>query len=165
MLDTVFNRHPPPPKIAVADIDQQPDSEDLTLRQKVELHRENPACAVCHDRIDPPGFALENFDAVGRWRLRDGDSNVDASGELVGIGAYSDAAEFKALLRSQPRRFVQGLAEHLLSFALGRKLEYFDTPAVEQIVEQTIADDCRLSRMIVAITQSEPFRYTRATHE
>ena len=165
ILDTVFNRHPPAPKVAVADIDEQPDSEDLTLREKVELHRENPACAVCHDRIDPPGFALEHFDAIGRWRDRDGEEVIDASGELPGLGNFRDPAEFKALLMTQQRRFVQGLSEHMLSYALGRKLEYFDSASVQQIVDRTIEDDGRLSRMIMEIAKSEPFRYQRVTDE
>ena len=165
ILDTVFNRHPPAPKVAVADIDEQKDTEQLTLRQKVELHRAEPACAACHDRIDPPGFSLENFDAIGRWRDRDGDELIDASGELLGVGSFDNPREFKSALLSQKRRFVQGLAEHLLSFALGRKLEYFDSPAIEHIVERTIDDNYRMSRMIVEVAKSYPFRNTRVEHE
>ena len=165
ILDTVFNRHPPAPKVAVADIDEQEDTERLTLRQKVELHRAQPACAACHDRIDPPGFALENFDAIGRWRDKDGEESIDASGELPGVGGFANPGEFKSALLSQRRRFVQGLAEHLLSFALGRRLEYFDTPAIEQIVERTIDDDYRISRMIIEIAQSYPFRNARVVHD
>lgn len=165
ILDTVFNRHPPAPKVAVAEIDDQPDSENLTLREKVELHREQAACAVCHDRIDPPGFALENFDAIGRWRIKDGEEVIDASGELTGIGEFQNPAEFSELLLSQKKRFVQGLSEHLLSYALGRELEYFDVPVVEQIVERTIIDDCRISRLIVEIAKSDPFRNQRVMHE
>lgn len=165
ILDTVFNRHPPPPKMAVADIDEQKNVENLTLREKVELHRKNPACAVCHNRIDPPGFALESFDAIGRWRTKDGDETIDASGELAGLGKFRDPVEFQKLLLSQDRRFVQGLAEHLLGFAINRKLEYFDTPAIEQIVDRTIKDDRRLSRMIIEIVKSHPFQYTRNHHD
>ena len=159
ILDTLFNRHPPAPKVAVADIDEQEDTEHLTQREKVELHRAQPACAACHDRIDPPGFALENFDAIGRWREKDGDELIDASGELPGVGNFANPEEFRSALMSKRRRFVQGLAEHLFSFAIGRKLEYFDTPAIEQIVERTIDDDYRISRMIVEITKSYPFRF------
>ena len=165
ILDTLFNRHPPAPKVAVADIDEQQNTEKLTLRERVELHRENTACAVCHDRIDPPGFALENFDAIGRWRTKDGDELIDASGEMNGVGRFRDPAEFRTALLSHKRRFVQGLAEHMLSYALGRNLEYFDTPTVEEIVDRTIDDDYRLSRMIVEIAKSEPFRNRRSQHE
>jgi hypothetical protein len=159
ILDTVFNRHPPAPKVAVADIDEQQDAAELTLREKVERHRENAACAVCHDRIDPPGFALENFDAIGRWRDKDGDDVIDPSGELPGIGEFRTPEEFRSLLLSEKRRFVQGFAEHLLSYALGRKLEYFDVPVVEQIVDRTIEDDYRISRLILETAMSYPFRH------
>lgn len=165
ILDTIFNRHPPAPKVAVADIDEQENTEELTLRQKVELHGAKRACAVCHDRIDPPGFALENFDAIGRWREQDGDEVIDASGQMPGLGSFKDAREFRQSLLTQKHRFVQGLAEHLMSFALGRKLEYFDTPTIERIVDQSMANEARLSRLIVEIVLSEPFRHTRATHE
>ena len=162
ILDTVFNRHPPAPKVAVADIDEQENAASLTLREKVERHRENAACAVCHDRIDPPGFALENFDAIGRWRDKDGEDAIDPSGELPGVGEFHTPEEFRALLVSQKRRFAQGFAEHLLSYALGRKLEYFDVSFVEQIVDRTIEDDYRISRLVVEITKSYPFRNVRA---
>lgn len=162
ILDTVFNRHPPAPKVAVADIDEQHDAESLTLREKVERHRENAACAVCHDRIDPPGFALENFDAIGRWREKDGDEVIDPSGNLPGLGEFRTPEEFRSRLMSQKRRFVQGFAEHLLSYALGRKLEYYDVAVVQRIVDQTIEDDDRISRLIVEIAKSYPFRNVRA---
>ncbi len=158
ILDTVFNRHPPAPKVAVADIDEQEGATELTLREKVERHRENAACAVCHNRIDPPGFALENFDAIGRWRDQDGDGVIDSSGALPGIGEFHTPEEFRALLMTQERRFVQGFAEHLLSYALGRKLEYFDVPAVDRIVDRTVKDDYRISRLILEIAKSYPFR-------
>jgi hypothetical protein len=162
ILDAIFNRHPPAPKVAVADIDEQQDAAELTLREKVERHRENAACAVCHNRIDPPGFALENFDAIGRWRDKDGDDVIDPSGELPGIGEFRTPEEFRSLLLSEKRRFVQGFAEHLLSYALGRKLEYFDVPVVEQIVDRTIEDDYRISRLILETTKSYPFRHISA---
>ena len=161
ILDTIFNRHPPAPKVAVADIDEQEDAASLTLREKVERHRENAACAVCHDRIDPPGFALENFDAIGRWRDTDGGDVIDPSGELPGLGHFQTPEEFQSLLMSQKRRFVQGLTEHLLSYALGRKLKYFDVLVVDQIVDRTIEDEYRISRLIVEIAKSYPFRNVR----
>ncbi len=163
VLDTVFNRHPPAPKVAVADIDQQDEFASLTTREKVQRHRQDSACAVCHNRIDPPGFALENFDAIGRWRDRDGDEVIDASGELPGLGKFETPKEFRDRLVSQKRRFVQGFAEHLLSYALSRKLEYHDVPVVESIVNRTIEDDYRLSRLILEIAKSYPFRHARVS--
>lgn len=161
ILDTVFNRHPPAPKVAVADIDEQSDSGELTLREKVERHRENEACAVCHNRIDPPGFALENFDAIGRWREHDGGEVIDSSGELPGVGTFRTPIEFRSLLLSQKRRFVQGFVEHLLSYALGRKLEYFDVSFVERIVDKAMLENCRISTVVAEIVKSYPFRFTR----
>ena len=158
VLETIFNRPPPPPKIAVADIDEQDNVEHLTLREKVELHRANPACAVCHDRIDPPGFAFENFDAIGRWREQDGDEPIDPTGSLRGIGAFSSSTEFKQRLTAEKERFVRGFVEHLLSYSLARKLEYYDQPAIDQITQAAADDNYRLSKIIVEIAKSHPFR-------
>lgn len=159
-LETIFNRPPPPPKIAVAEIDEQNDPDKkLTLRQKTEMHRANAACAVCHNRIDPPGFALENFDAIGQWRERDGAERIDPSGELPGAGSFAGPTEFKQRLLEHKMRFVRGFTEHLLSYALCRKLEYYDTATVDQIVEATAKDNYRLSRVIVEIVQSPTFRH------
>lgn len=157
-LETIFNRPPPPPKIAVADIDEQENVENLTLRQKTEMHRANSACAVCHDRIDPPGFALENFDAIGRWRERDGDEEIDPSGVLKGIGAFEDAIQFKQRVIAEKDRFVRGFTEHLLSYALSRKLDYYDVAAVEQVVKAAAEDDYRFSRFVIEIVQCHPFQ-------
>ncbi|WP_235908843.1 DUF1592 domain-containing protein [Roseiconus nitratireducens] len=158
VLETVFNRPPPPPKIAVADIDDQENVEHLTLREKVELHRANPACAVCHDRIDPPGFALENFDAIGRWREKDGDAPIDSSGSLRGLGAFASSTEFKRQLSAEKDRFVRGFVEQILSYALARELEYYDQAAIDKIVRAAADDDYRLSRIIVEVATSHPFR-------
>lgn len=158
-LETFFNRPPPPPKIAVADIDEQEGlNAGLSLREKIQLHRDKAACAVCHNRIDPPGFALENFDAIGRWRERDGSDEIDASGQLRGIGAFDGPADFKRRLLQQEQRFVRGFVEHLLSYALARRLEYYDTATVEEIIHAAARDDYRLSRMIVQIVKSSSFR-------
>jgi len=157
-LETIYNRPPPPPGIAVADIDEQENVEHLTLRQKTELHRANPACAVCHDRIDPPGFAMENFDAIGRWRNSDGKEKIDPSGTIKGTGDFKDAGEFKNRLVEEKLRFLRGFTEHMLSFALSRKLEYFDVATVNHIVQATAEDDYRLNRIILEIVNSHPFQ-------
>jgi hypothetical protein len=166
-LETVFNRPPPPPKIAVADIDEQENVDDLTLREKVELHRANVACAVCHDRIDPPGFAFETFDAIGRWRDHDGDEPIDPSGSLRGLGAFANSDEFKRQIVSEKERFTRGFVEHLLSYAVARELEYYDQSAVDQILRGAAADDYRLTRIIAEIAVSHPFRniYGELSHD
>ncbi|MEQ8784832.1 MAG: DUF1592 domain-containing protein [Pirellulaceae bacterium] len=158
-LETIFNRPPPPPKIAVADIDEQKGLEaSLTLREKVERHRADAACAVCHNRLDPPGFALENFDAIGRWREADGEEKIDASGELAGGVAFSGPVEFKRRILEQEQRFLRGFVEHLLSYAVSRKLEYYDIAAVEEIVAAASSDDYRLSRIVIELVKSPTFR-------
>lgn len=160
-LEAVFNRPPPPPKIAVADIDEQENVEHLTLREKVELHRANSACAVCHDRIDPPGFVFENFDAIGRWRDKDDGEPIDPSGTLKGLGTFDSSTEFKSHLVMEKDRFVRGFVEHLLSYALARELEYYDQAAIDRIVQAAKGDGYRLSRILVEIAGSYPFRNTR----
>jgi hypothetical protein len=158
-LEAIMNRPPPPPKIAVAEIDEQVHAEELTLREKVELHRANSACAVCHDRIDPPGFALESYDAIGRWRTQDGEELIDSSGTLPGLGTFSDAPELKRLIWDQREHFVRGFTEHLLSYALSRRLEYFDVAAIERIVQAASEDDYALGSIIIEIVNSYPFQY------
>ncbi|MEM6366413.1 MAG: DUF1588 domain-containing protein, partial [Planctomycetota bacterium] len=165
ILDTLLNRHPPAPKVAVADIDEQADDEGLSLREKVERHRAESACAVCHDRIDPPGFALENFDAIGRWRDRDGDEVIDAAGELRGFGRFQDPAQFQTLVINQKSHFVRGFVEHLLSYALSRQLEFYDSPTVDRIMSKTRRTNHRLSSIIVQIVKSHPFRHARVSHD
>ena len=153
LLETVFNRPPSPPTIAVTDIDAQQFDEGLTIREKTKLHRENDACAVCHNRIDPPGFALEGFDGIGRLRERDGDKLIDDSGQIPGAGSFDGPAEFKQQLLRQKERFVRGFTEQLLSYGLARKLEYFDAATVDEIVQQAAQDDYRLSRIVVEIVK------------
>lgn len=161
-LETIYNRPPPPPKIAVADIDEQENLDpDLPLRRKVEIHRENRACAVCHDRIDPPGFALERFDAIGAWREKDGKHAIDASGVLPDGASFEGPASFKDALRQSSDRFVRGFVEQLLSYALGRKLEPPDDATVSEILEKTREEGHRLRAIIEELCLSPAFRNVR----
>ncbi len=161
-LETIYNRPPPPPKIAVADIDEQENIDpNLPLRKKVELHRAKKACSVCHDRIDPPGFALESFDAVGRSRTQQNGKAIDASGTLLEGSSFSGPQSFKQAILKNKHRFARGFIEHLLSYALGRKLEYSDDSVVEKIMETTRADDYRLQSIILEIVKSSSFQNIR----
>jgi len=162
-LETVFNRPPPPPNVNVAEIDDREGFEKLSLREQVELHRANAACAVCHNRIDPPGFALENFDAIGRWRNEDNAEPIDPSGEITGIGTFTTPGEFRDLIIKDRKRFVRGFTEHLLSFALARELTYADTATVERIVESSANHDYRLSYFVHSVVLSDSFRYVRTS--
>jgi mono/diheme cytochrome c family protein len=133
-----------------------------SLRQRMEQHRSNAQCATCHARMDPIGFGLENFDAVGVWRTEEGGVPIDASG-TVGGQAFSGPAEFKERLRAKPARFTRCLAEKLLTYALGRGVESFDRPALAEIVERTTAGGWRFSSLVEAVVQSDPFLKCRTT--
>ncbi len=133
-----------------------------TLRERMAAHRENPACAGCHAMIDPPGFALENFDALGRWREVDAAfAPLDASGELPDGSAFSGLDEFRALLLARPQQFVTTLTEKLLTYALGRGLEPYDMPGVRRIVREAGEQDYRLSALIEGIIHDEAFLMRR----
>lgn len=161
LLETIFNRPPQEPKVAFAiENDTKEAAAGQSIRQKFEAHRNKAACYSCHVRLDPPGFALERFDPIGRWRETDGGQPVDARGEWNGT-AFDGPAGYKAALLRDPGEFTRGFTEHLLSYALGRKLELFDLPAVQEIQRAAAADGNRLSRIVVEIALSYPFLHTR----
>ncbi len=163
LLETLFNRPPQEPKIAFA-LKDEPQSQTApqTVRERFEQHRDKPACYTCHVRLDPPGFALERFDAIGSWREKDGSQPVDARAEWNGR-PFNGPAEYKALLTQSPHEFTRGFIEHLLSYALGRPLEIYDMPVVAQIEEAAKADGWKFSRVVVEIVKSYPFRNVRQT--
>ncbi|MFZ9092127.1 MAG: DUF1585 domain-containing protein, partial [Planctomycetaceae bacterium] len=132
-----------------------------SLRQRLEQHRANPACANCHARMDPIGFALENFDAVGRYRSHDGETPIDSAGELPDGTQIGGPADLKQVILSRRREFLRCVVEKLLVYSLGRGLEYFDRPVTESIINQAEAQEFRVSAVITAIVQSEAFRMRR----
>jgi hypothetical protein len=138
------------------------DGRLLSVRATLEVHRENPNCAACHAVLDPLGFALENFDATGRWRDRDASGPIDASGELADGTPISNTASLRAALLARPERFVATLSEKLLTYALGRGLEYQDMPIVRAIAAGAAAEDYRFSALVMQIVNSTPFRMKRA---
>ena len=128
------------------------------MRERFAEHRENATCAGCHAKLDPLGFALENFDPVGRWR--DGYENgrpVDASGVLFRKHKFNNVVEFKDAILSEKDRFTRAFAGHMLSYALGRGLAPTDAPALDQITEKTVASGYRLQTLIHEVVQSAPF--------
>ncbi|MXY25156.1 MAG: DUF1585 domain-containing protein [Acidobacteria bacterium] len=152
------HRPPPPP-----DMPGLPETADdgaaLSMRAAMEQHRANPACASCHAQMDPLGFALENFDAIGRWRDR-GESNepIDASGILPDGSAFEGPTGMREALLRDERRFVTTIAEKLLTYALGRNVESFDMPAVRAIVRDAEANDYSFESIVVGIAESIPFQ-------
>jgi uncharacterized protein DUF1585/uncharacterized protein DUF1588 len=126
---------------------------------RLERHRENPSCASCHQIMDPIGFSLENFDLVGRWRDRDGDTPVDASGQLIDGTPLSSPQALRAALLSRKDSFVTSMTEKLLTYALGRRIEHFDQPAIRDIVRSADREDDRFSAIVLGIVNSEPFQF------
>lgn len=163
VLENLLGDKPPDPPPAVPALDEtQLANPDLTLRQQLELHRANPTCASCHALMDDIGFGLENFDAIGRWRDKDGDEPIDAAGTLPSGESFSGPAELVAILAAREREFVACVAEKLLTYALGRGLEYYDQCAVTSIVDRTTEGENRFEALATSIALSEPFRLVRA---
>jgi hypothetical protein len=161
LLETVFNRPPVEPKVAFALKDDAKEMKHTaSVRERFEQHRNDPNCFSCHVRLDPPGFALEAFNPIGQWRERDGETPVDATGEWGGM-KFAGPAEFKAILTRQPDEFVRGFIEHLLSYALGRKLEHYDMPVVSEIQRAAGRDEWRFSGVVTELVKAYPFRHTR----
>jgi mono/diheme cytochrome c family protein len=162
ILDNILGTPPPPPPPVVPALKDPAEKEPVTMREQMEAHRANPTCAACHRMMDPLGFALENFDGVGAWRSREGNTPVDASAELVDGTPVNGPAALRQALRSRPAAFVATLTEKLLTYALGRGLTYHDMPAVRAVVEKAEEQDYRFSRIVLGIVTSVPFQMSRS---
>lgn len=162
VLEQLMGRSPPPPPPNVPQLDAGAGPLTGTLRQRMEQHRTNPNCASCHAQMDPIGFAFENYDAIGKFRTLDGNDPVDSSGILPGGRKFQGPDELIEILKGRREEFLRCLAEKLLTYALGRGLEYHDRPAVKKIVQETAADGERFSAMVLAIVHSVPFQSMRA---
>ncbi len=162
VLDNILNAPAPPPPPGVPELSEEEVGVGGTLREQLEKHRSDPSCAVCHNRIDPLGFGLENYDPIGRWREMDGKWPVDSAGELPGGFQFNSPGELKKILRdTEGDMFVRGLIEKMLTYALGRGVERFDTPAIEQIRSEMMERDYRFSSLIEGIVTSVPFQMRR----
>jgi hypothetical protein len=133
-----------------------------TVRQMLEQHRANPACASCHGNMDPLGFSLENFDAIGQWRTMDGGSPIDASGVLVDGTKVDGPVALRNALLKQKDQFVKAVTGKLLMYALGREIDHHDAPAIRSIMRVAAADNYRWSSTILALVKSPPFQMRRA---
>jgi len=161
IMDNILGTPPPPPPPDVPELEEK-EVTGATLRRRLEVHRENPRCAVCHRQMDDLGFALENFDAVGRWRERDAGEVIDARGEFPGGEKFDGPVSLKNLLRTARKDdFVRCLSEKMLTYALGRGVEYYDQCAVDDITKRLAAQDYRFSTLVIAILNSDPFQKRR----
>ena len=160
VLEQVLGEHVPPPPPNVPPLEKQDKQavENLTLRQRTELHRTNAVCANCHKILDPIGFGLENFDAIGRWRNQDDTGGaIDAAGELPGEKRFSSPRELKAIIASRKDELAQNLTRKLLAYALCRQLEGYDEIVVDQLMETIAKDGYRMQTLISEIVTSYPF--------
>ncbi|MFO0802073.1 MAG: DUF1592 domain-containing protein [Gemmataceae bacterium] len=157
ILENILGTPPPPP---APDVPELPPTGQLkgTLRQQMEQHRENPTCAVCHAKLDPLGFGLENFDGIGGWRTTDNKKDIDSSGVLPGGEKFSGPAELRKVLLGKSDQFRNCFAEKVLTFALGRGLEYYDKCAVDEIVKAGKSGGDRFAAYVLAVVKSDPFQ-------
>lgn len=160
VLETFLNQAPPPPP---PDVPELPKDDKVlkkaSLRQLMVQHRTNPNCAACHEKMDPIGFALENYDAIGAWRTKDANKEpIDASGELPNGKKFSGSKELRDILKAQPEQFSRAMTEKLLTYALGRGLERYDRCVVNDIVAATGRNQYRFSVFVTEIVKSDPFQ-------
>jgi hypothetical protein len=162
VLKNLLGTPTPPPPPDVPALEDNTVSSRLPVRERLAQHRANALCASCHDQMDPVGFSLENFDAVGRWRTVEAGQPIDAAGGLPSGSEFTGVSGLEDALLARPELFVRTLTEKLLTFALGRGVEDFDAPAVRKIVQVARQDDFRFSRLIMGIAQSTPFQMRKA---
>jgi hypothetical protein len=160
VLENLLASPPPPPPPNVPSLKTEGASADqqLTMRQAMEQHRANPACASCHARMDPIGFAMENFDAVGRWRNNDGGQALNVSATLPDGTKFDGIQGLKQALLKDPDRFAGAVAEKLLMYAVGRNVQYYDAPALRAIVQASAADKYRFTTLVLGVVKSVPFQ-------
>ncbi|HLH96361.1 MAG TPA: DUF1592 domain-containing protein [Xanthobacteraceae bacterium] len=167
VLEQLLGTPPPPPPPNVPALKDDGSTKSLTMRQRMEEHRASPQCAVCHRLMDPIGFALENYDGIGRWREFAGDEGtgtIDASGVLPDGTAFDGPAGLRDILVARREQFVQTFTERLLTYGLGRGVEQYDAPIIRRIVREASADDYKWSSIVLGIVNSNPFQMRRVSN-
>ena len=163
VLENLLGTPPPPPPPDVPALEEKnEEARNLTMRQRMEQHRANPACASCHKLMDPIGFALDNFDAIGQWRTAVADNPLDVSGVFPDGTEFQGPTELRNILLSRPEQFVHTVTEKLLTYALGREVEHTDAPALRQIIREAGSSDYRWASLISSIIKSTPFQMRRS---
>jgi hypothetical protein len=159
VLENILGTPPPPPPPNVPGLkDKGENGKPASVRERLEQHRKNPFCASCHASMDPLGFALENFDAIGGWRTSEAGTPIDASGALPGGIQFQGPAGLRAFLLSRREQFVGNVTEKLLAYALGRAVQYYDLPAVRKITREAASSNYCWSSLILGIVKSVPFQ-------
>jgi hypothetical protein len=149
---------PPPPDVPALKTEGKDTGKTLTMRDAMIQHRANPACAGCHSRMDPIGFAMENFDAIGRWRDQDAGNPIDASGVFPGGEKFEGMAGLKAALLSHPEEFVSTITEKLMMYGIGRNVQYYDRPAIRTIIKQAARNNYTFASLVLGVVESAPFQ-------
>ncbi len=163
VLEQLLGTPPPPPPPNVPSLKDDANTRTLSMRQRMEQHRSNPNCAVCHRVMDPLGFSLENFDGLGRWRDSLGAKPIDASGVLPDGTQFEGPTGLRDILLSKKDLFVETFTERLLTYALGRGVEEYDGPVLRKITREAAADNHRWSSIILGIVKSTPFQMRRVS--
>ncbi len=158
VLENLLGTPPPPPPPDVPVLDESKLGESQSMRARMEQHRRDPSCSACHNLMDPIGFGLESYDAVGAWRTADGKFPIDTAGALPDGRTFQGARDLKQILKAQSGAFTRNLAEKLLTFALGRGLESYDRATVDEICRRTAAANYKFSALVLAIADSKPFQ-------
>jgi hypothetical protein len=158
VLENLLNQPPPPPPAAVPDLDEVKTEAGASLRQRMAAHRTNATCASCHSNMDPIGLGLENFDAVGNWREKDGKSPIDASGTMPDGRTFNGPVELAKMLRADGDTFARAMTEKMMIYALGRGLESYDRPALKKIASGVAAGQYRFSSLVLEVVKSLPFQ-------
>ena len=162
VLENILGVPPPAPPPNVPALEATKVAANLSVRDRLAAHRENPVCYSCHQLTDPVGFSLENYDAVGQWRTLDGEAVIDASGGLPDGSEFDGIEGIEEAILARPEIFAGVVAEKLMTYGLGRGTEYYDAPAIREVVREAKADDFRLSTLILGITKSVPFQMRRS---
>ncbi|MBI3461879.1 MAG: DUF1588 domain-containing protein, partial [Planctomycetes bacterium] len=162
IMENILGTPPPAPPPDVPQLEEtQKAAPNASLREQLELHRKDPKCAVCHQQMDALGFGFENFDAIGGWRDQDGKFTIDSSGTLPSGESFKTPAELVKILSDRREQFSRALTEKMLTYALGRGLEYYNRCAVDKIVESLAKNDYHLLHLVTEIVLSKPFRMRR----
>jgi hypothetical protein len=161
VLENLLGAPPPPPPPNVPALKESSRARPTTVRERLEQHRASPTCASCHARMDPLGFALENFDPIGQWRDADNGAPIDAASVLPDGSKVDGPVAFRQALLARREEFATNFTEKLMTYALGRGLEFYDAPAVRRIVKDAAAHDYRWSDIVLGIVKSVPFRMRR----
>lgn len=166
VMEVLLGTPPPPPPPGIPDLDETEGSEDgrlLTTRERMALHRSSPSCSSCHRFMDPIGLALDNFDVTGRWRIRENGMPLDTQGELYDGTPVSSPMELQEALVKRPIPLIRTFTENLMTYALGRRVEYFDQPTIRAITQKAASDGYKMSTFILGVATSQAFQMQQAT--